>query len=80
MLQHLRQAANLWCLAGDEMRKYVNGHYIDMTAEEIKQQQALEQTENTQTLEDRLDAVEQTSDATATAVEELIDIVLGGEE
>lgn len=62
------------------MKKYVNGEYIDMTAEEIKQQQALEQTENTQTLEDRLDVIEQTSDATATAVEELIDIVLGGEE
>lgn len=39
-----------------------------------------EDTVNTENIENRLKAVEESTEVTATAVEELIEIVLGGEE
>lgn len=58
------------------MKKYVNGHYIDMTAEEIKQQQALEQTENTQTLEEKFDELEKQITATQEALCEIYEQIV----
>ena len=63
------------------MKICVNGNVREMTdSEEKEYKEILSASANEATVEERLAAVEETADTTATAVEELINVVMGGEE